>query len=166
MPDYVMNTDGEYGKYITQNLQAPPMNEEFNTMYKKWASRLLWMDTNVVPGAFQMNTSWYTNAPDFRPLFRHEEHVHDFDEMLGFLGSNYEDPYDLGAVIEIGINGELHRLTKSSILFMPAGLKHLPLSILEMTRPVLHFSISMNPIYTSTRTEGKDEGETSLYSYK
>ena len=160
-----MNTDGEYGKFITQTLQAPKMNEEFNTMYKKWAERLLWMDTNVVPGAFQMNISWYNAAPDMRPLFRHEEHVHDFDEMLGFLGSDYTDPNNLGAVIEIGINGELHRLTKSSVIFMPAGMKHLPLSILEMERPVLHFSISLNPVYTSTRTEGKTEGETSLYSY-
>jgi hypothetical protein len=165
MAEYVMDTDGEYGKYITQTLQAPAMNEEFNTKYKLWAERLLWMDSDVVPGAFQMNTSWYNAAPDMRPLFRHEEHVHDFDEMIGFLGSDYTDPNNLGAVIEIGINGELHRLTKSSIIFIPAGLKHLPLTILEMERPVLHFSISLSPFYTSTRTEGKDDGETSLYSY-
>ncbi|NLT14971.1 MAG: hypothetical protein GXY05_11575 [Clostridiales bacterium] len=41
--------------------------------------------------------------------------------MIGFLGSNPDDPYDLGGVIEIGINGELLRLTKISIIFMPGG---------------------------------------------
>lgn len=150
MSDFVMNTDGEYGKYITQTLQAPErvMSGEFAEIYKQWGQRLLWMDANVVPGAFQMNTTWYVNAPDMRPLAGHGEHVHDFDELIGFLGSDYTDPYDLGAVIEIGINGELHRLTKSSIIFMPGGLKHLPLSILELHRPVLHFSISMSPYYT------------------
>ena len=151
--NYVMNTDGEYGKYIVQTLQAPPFSPNFAEIYKQWGNRLLWMDTNVVPGAFQMNMSWYHSAPDMRPLYAHDEHVHDFDEMIGFIGSNAEDPYDLGGEIEIGINGELHRLTKSSIIFMPAGVKHLPLSIIRLERPILHFSISMNPVYNNTQTK-------------
>ena len=148
-----MNTDGEYGKYIVQTLNEPAtMTEEFKVFYKTYAQRLLWMDTNVVPGSFQMNTSWYLNASDVRPLYKHDEHVHTFDEMIGFLGSNPDDPYDLGGVIEIGINGELHRLTRSSIIFMPAGMKHLPLSIIELHRPILHFSISLSPVYGNIPT--------------
>lgn len=156
MADYVMNTDGEFGKYIVQTLQEPAtMGDDFKAFYKTYAQRLLWMDANVVPGAFQMNTSWYLNASDARPLFRHDEHVHTFDEMIGFLGSNPDDPYDLGGVIEIGINGELHRLTKTSIIFMPGGVKHLPLSIIELHRPILHFTISLNPFYGNTSTSGE-----------
>ena len=150
---YVMNTEGEYGKYIVQTLQAPPFSPNFAEIYKQWGQRLLWMDTNVVPGAFQMNMSWYHAAPDMRPLYKHDEHVHDFDEMIGFIGSDPDDPYDLGGEIEIGINGELHRLTKSSIIFMPAGMKHLPLSIIRLERPILHFSISMSPTYSNTETK-------------
>lgn len=78
-------------------------------------------------------------ASECRPLLKHDEHVHEFDEMIGFLGSDPDDPYDLGAEIEIGIGGELHRLTRSSVIFMPGGLRHLPLSIIELHRPVLHF---------------------------
>ncbi len=161
MADYVMNTDGKYGSYIVQTLQAPKFSPGFAEFYATYAKRLIWMDTNVVPGSFQMNTSWYMNASDCRPLLRHEEHVHDFDEMIGFLGSNPDDPYDLGAEIEIGINGELHRLTRSSIIFMPAGVKHLPLSIISLQRPVLHFSISMNPTYGLKRTEEEKRTEPS-----
>ena len=150
---FVMNTGGEYGKYIVQDLQAPPFSPNFAEIYKQWGQRLLWMDTNVVPGAFQMNMSWYRAAPDMRPLYKHDEHVHDFDEMIGFIGSDPDDPYDLGGEIEIGINGELHRLTKSSIIFMPAGMKHLPLSIIRLERPILHFSISMAPTYSNTETK-------------
>ena len=153
MADYVMNTDGQFGGQIVQELtERFTKPSPFNEIYKQWGDRLLYLDGNVVPGAFQMNTTWYINAPDFRPLPAHEEHCHDFDEIVGFLGSNPDDKYDLGGVIEIGINGELHRLTKSSIIFMPAGMKHLPLSIIELHRPILHFSISMNPEYTLTRT--------------
>ena len=90
-------------------------------------------------------------------LYKHDEHSHDFDELIGFIGSNPDDPYDLGGVIEIGINGELHRLTRSSIIFMPAGMKHLPLSILELRRPILHFSVSMNPTYYAKRTMDEEK---------
>ena len=154
--NYVMNDEGEFGKYVVQTLQTPPIPDWFSEIYKQWGRRLLWMDSNVVPGAFQMNLSWYVNAPDMRPLFKHDEHSHDFDELIGFIGSNPDDPYDLGGVIEVGINGELHRLTKSSIIFMPAGMKHLPLSIISLERPILHFSISMNPEY-SYKSEKDDE---------
>ena len=154
MENYVMNTEGKYGGQIVQELAAQFTGDNpFNEVYKKWGSRILYMDAAQVPGAFQMNTTWYVHAPDFRPLPYHEEHVHDFDELVGFLGSDPENKYDLGGVIEIGINGELHRLTKSSIIFMPAGMKHLPLSILELRRPILHFSVSLSPAYSLRLTE-------------
>ncbi len=150
--NYVMNDEGEYGKYVVQTLHAPAVSPEFAEIYKQWGNRLLWIDSKVVPGAFQMNMTWYHSAPDMRPLYKHDEHSHDYAELIGFIGSNPEDPYDLGGVIEVGINGEMHRLTKSSIIFMPPGMKHLPLSIISLDRPILHFSISMNPEYTYTPT--------------
>ena len=151
--NYVMNDEGEYGKYVVQTLHAPAVSPEFAEIYKQWGNRLLWIDSKVVPGAFQMNMTWYHSAPDMRPLYKHDEHSHDYAELIGFIGSNPEDPYDLGGVIEVGINEEMHRLTKSSIIFMPPGMKHLPLSIISLDRPILHFSISMNPEYTYTPTD-------------
>ncbi len=154
---YVMNTEGRCGKYIVQTLQTPPMSPEFQAFYKTYAQRLLWMDENVVPGAFQMNLTWYRSAPEMRPLYKHDEHYHDFDELIGFLGSNPDDPYDLGGEIEVGLDGELHRLTKSSIIFIPGGMKHLPLSIIRLDRPILHFSISMNGVYSNHHTADGQE---------
>jgi len=153
MSKTVMNTEGEYGKYIVQDLKTPGFPPGFAEFYKTYAKRILWMDDGNVPGAFQMNTSWYMNASDVRPLYKHEEHTHDFDEMIGFFGSDPENPYDLGGEIEIGLGGELHRLTKSSIIFVPAGMRHLPLSIIELHCPIFHFSVSMSPEYSCKRTE-------------
>ena len=153
MEPYVMNAEGAYGSYIVQDLRAPQMPLDFTEFYKTYAKRLLWMDANVVPGAFQMNLSWYMAASDMRPLMNHGEHFHDFDELIGFLGSDPQNPYELGGEIEIGIGGELHRLTKSSVIFLPRGLKHLPLSLLRVDRPILHFSISMNPVYAIARDD-------------
>ena len=117
----------------------------FQEMYRKFSRRILWIDDNVVPGAFQMNTAWYYAVPEKDPVF--EEHVHEYDELIGFFGSNPEDPYDLGAEIEVTLDGETHVLTKTSLIFCPAGMKHMPLSIKRVDRPMFHFSVVMGPQY-------------------
>ncbi len=140
------NNQGEYGKYIIQELQDPNLGSpDFQEMYKKFSNRILWIDNNVLEGAFQMNTAWYYAVPPVSPVF--DEHVHDHDELIGFFGSNPEDPYDLGAELEAGINGEMHKITKSSLIFVPGGMKHMPLSINRVDRPVFHFSIVLNSEY-------------------
>ena len=49
------------GKYFVQELQEPANmgTPEFRELYKQFAKRILWMDSNVCEGAFQMNTAWY-----------------------------------------------------------------------------------------------------------
>jgi hypothetical protein len=142
-----MNNEGEYGKYIIQELKEPAHtgSAEFKEMYKKFSNRILWIDNNVIEGATQMNTAWYYAVPEIDPVF--EEHVHDYDEIIGFYGSNPDDKYDLGAELEVGINGEMHKLTRTSLLFIPAGLKHMPLSIKRVDRPIFHFSLVTGPEY-------------------
>ena len=90
-----------------------------------------------------MNCSWYLNPCNHAP----DPHTHDFDEILGFIGSNPEDPYDLGAEIEFWIEDEQFILTRSSMIFMPSGMTHCPLNIRKVDRPVFHFF--------STKTTGK-----------
>ncbi|MDR1027914.1 MAG: hypothetical protein LBL63_00660 [Clostridiales Family XIII bacterium] len=134
-------------KYIIRKLNEPPIiGEDIKEMYTKFAKRILWIDGNEVPGAFQMNTAWWKKAQPRDPLF--PEHVHDYDELIGFFGSDPEDPYDLGAVIEIDLDGETHRIERSSLIFVPGGMRHNPLRLLEVTRPVFHFSVVMSPEYS------------------
>lgn len=141
-----MNTEGKYGKYIVQNLHDPNLGSaEFRKMYKKFSRRILWIDNSVVEGAFQMNTAWYFAVPERDPVF--EEHTHDFDEMIGFFGSDPGKPYDLGAELEVTLDGELHKLTRTSLIFCPAGMKHMPLSIKKVDRPIFHLSIVVGPEY-------------------
>ena len=147
----VMNNEGKYGKYIVQDLKEPGhITDAFRAEYVKFARRILYMDTNVFPGAFQMNTSWYHGLTPKDEL--HGEHTHDFPELLGFYGSDYENPNELYAEIEFDIEGERHLLTKSTMIFMPPDVKHLPLAIVKIERPVFHFSICMNPEYIDKLT--------------
>ena len=134
-------------KLIVQELKDPNMGTpDFQKMYKKFANRILWIDNNVVDGAFQMNTAWYFDVPEKDPVF--DEHVHEYDELIGFYGSNPGDPYDLGAEMEVTIDGDVHKLTRTSMIFLPANIPHMPLRILKVDRPVFHFSIVLNPEYT------------------
>ena len=134
------NTEGSMGKYIVQDLHDPHMGTpEFQEMYRRFSHRILWIDDKVVPGSFQMNTAWYYAVPEKDPVF--EEHQHDDDEIIGFFGSNPDDPYDLGAEILVTLDGEEHLLTRSSLIFCPAGMKHMRLSIKKVDRPVFHFSV-------------------------
>ena len=149
---YDNNNGGEYGRCFVQELKEPADmgTPEFRELYKRFAERILWMDSNVCEGAFQMNTAWYFAVPARDPIFT--EHVHDYDELIGFYGSNPEDSYELGGVIEFSVNGEAHRLTRSTMVWLPAGATHNPMRILEVDRPVFHFSVVMNPMYDGKAT--------------
>ena len=142
----VENNQGEYGKYIVQELHDPGMGSpEFQAMYKKFSKRILWIDGKQVPGSVQMNTAWYYAVPEKDPVF--EEHTHDGAELIGFFGSDPEHPYDLNADLEVTINGEVHHITKTSLIFIPEGLPHMPLRILRVDKPIFHFSVSIEPEY-------------------
>ena len=134
-------------KYIVQELHEPGIiGEDFKKMYSLFATRVLWIDGNEVPGAFQMNTAWYKKAQPRDPLFG--EHTHSYDELIGFFGSDPEDPYNLHAVIELALDGDVHRIDRSSLIFVPGGMKHNPLRLLEVDQPIFHFSVVANEEYS------------------
>ena len=146
------NESGKYASYIVQDaLGAPTMEPGFKAIYDAFAHRVAWIDGNVVPGAFQMNTAWYAKVPERDPIFM--EHVHDdADELIGFIGSDPDNPGDLGGEIEFTIDGEAHLLTKSSIIFAPAGIVHNPMRILRVDRPIFHFSVVTTHLYDGSGT--------------
>lgn len=149
---YENGNGGEYGKYFVQTLQCPSNmgTPEYQELYRKFSHRILWMDGNVVPGAFQMNTAWYYAVPQRDPIF--EEHSHPYCELLGFFGSDPEDPYDLHAEMIFTLGGEEHRLTRSTMIFIPENLPHNPMRILRVDKPMFHFSIVPNSTYDGTNT--------------
>lgn len=137
---FMNSEEGKYSKYVVQELTNPVTGDAaFCEMYKKFSHRILWIDGNNVPGACQMNTAWYYAVPERDPVF--PGHVHDEDELIGFFSCDPDDPYDLHAEIEIAIDGERRLLTKSSLVFIPGGVEHMPMRILKVDKPVFHFSL-------------------------
>jgi len=145
------NKSGEHAKAFVQELQTPPglLTPDFEKIYNNFAQRILWMDGNVVPGAFQMNTAWYHSVPERDPIF--PEHEHPYDEIIGFFSNDPENPYDLGAEIDFAVDGEMHKITKSTLLFVKGGQSHGPMHIKKVDRPVFHFSVVMNTEYAEAK---------------
>lgn len=144
---YENNEGGKYAANFVQTLQYPEgmSTPEFTKIYEMFANRILWMDGNVCPGAFQMNTAWYCAVPERDPIFT--EHSHPYCELIGFFGSNPADPYNLNGEIVFAIDGEEHRLTRSTLIFIPENVPHNPMHINRVDTPIFHFSIVPNPTY-------------------
>jgi len=133
--------NSKYGKYIVRQLKTPAsFSEERKSAYARWAKRILWMDSDVVPGAFQMNCSWYMRVSQERSS-EAITHTHNSDEIIGFFGCNPEDPYDLHGEIEFWLEDEKNIITTSAMIFVPKGMKHCPLILRRVDQPIFHFSV-------------------------
>lgn len=112
--------------------------------------RLLWMDDSKVKGAyFYMECIWLWEGVTTSGTTE-EPHVHDFDEVIGFISTDSDHPHELGAKMEIILGDETHFLTKSCLVHVPAGMKHCPLTFREVDRPVFFFTLA--PISRYGRT--------------
>ena len=158
MADYVMNKEGKYGYLFVQDMSGAPASrgsEEALAMYRRIGARQLWIDSNCVPGAFQMNTCFWTVA-NKELLMRNPDspvvkgHSHPYAEILGFVGTNPDDPLDLGGEVEFWVEDEPHIVTRSTMVFLPPNVHHCPLftlSVRDPGRPIFHFSVVMNEVY-------------------
>ena len=134
---------GENSKYIVTDLTLPEEMQAGAAEYAQWATRILWLDGDVVPDSFQVNCSWY-RKPTVTPA---KAHTHDYDEVLAFFSSLPDDPHNLGAEAEFWIEDEKYTITNSSFVFVPKGIKHAPLRFNRVDRPVFHFTLGHGKMY-------------------
>lgn len=126
-------TESEYGKYIVTRPKAEMLKH--NTSY---TSLSVYVDDEVVPGAYYFMGNWILKPPPGGAP--PEEHRHDFDEYLGFLGTNPDDVFDLGGEIELWLGGEKHIITETCTIFVPAGLPHAPIYFRRVDRPIWYWA--------------------------
>jgi len=126
----------KHAKYIIEDLKFP-MTPEAVARYAKIGKRILWVDEKVVPASnFQMNISWYLHASDTGP----GAHYHDVLEIIGFVGNDPDDPYNLHGEIEMWMEDEKFILKRSCMIYVPAKMIHCPLILRRVGRPIFHFT--------------------------
>ncbi len=84
-------------------------------------------------------------------LFDRIPHTHPFDEFLCFLGGDLKNMFDFDATIELsmGEEGEVCLIEQATIVYIPAGLVHTPLTFKRIAKPVLFHPIALTPDYYS-----------------
>lgn len=75
-------------------------------------------------------------APGQR-IVGHPPHMHKENEIIFLIGNNPDDPYDLGAEVEISLGPEMERhiITRSCCLRIPGGLPHGFYHVNKCSRP-------------------------------
>ena len=98
-------------------------------------------------GGIQHRMKWkFVSKPG---VIMETRHSHEFDEFLVFLSSNPADELDFTAKIELllGEEGEPQVIVTPTIVCIPQGLIHGPLTFKSVGKPVLFSHIYMAPDY-------------------
>lgn len=110
-------------------------------------SRVLHLEDDMASGAFYVDFVWIYEGNGGAPA---PQHNHDWPELIAMAGCDSEHPYDLGGKMTIDIEGEVHEMTKSSLVCIPARVDHCPWKFINITRPTLVFTAGPSAIYTGS----------------
>jgi len=85
--------------------------------------------------------------------------VHEFDQILCFMGGNITDLWDFGAEVELtlgeGKDAEMYLINSPTTVWVPRGLKHGPLFFKKIDKPIMFHNIVFVPQYV--RPERKSQ---------
>ena len=83
--------------------------------------------------------------------------VHDFDQILCFMGGNATDLWDFGAEVELtlgeGKEAEMYLINSPTNVYVPKGLPHGPLYFKKIDKPIMFNNIVFVPRYVRTRNK-------------
>ncbi len=149
-------TESKYGKYFLTEDRMPPMPEAMVKAMEDQAKEgkildrtmLLGIMDSIVPGCpLFVGCEILWGLPGGKPVDIEIPHTHDFDEVIGFGGTNRNYPRDLGGEIEVNIGGEKHTVTKTCLIFVPKGVEHCPITIKRIDTPIFMFEAANDPNY-------------------
>lgn len=114
------------------------------------------IDGDTFEGANEYWVHWAFEKPQNVPGWDewadmvHTPHKHKHPEVVAMLGTDPDNPLELGAEMEayIGPEKEKNIITKSTLSFLPADLPHGPSIVRKVTRPFIFVEINQSPKHT------------------
>ncbi|MCI8594398.1 MAG: hypothetical protein HFF09_03965 [Oscillospiraceae bacterium] len=126
---------GTYANHVVERYE--PVDGSRPEAPPGFLTLLLWLDSQKLKSAPYLETVWFHTTNDTGP----EEHMHDdLDELIGFFGTDPEHPDELGGEVQFFVEGEPVSVRKSCIIYLPRGVRHSPILVPELKRPIIHFS--------------------------
>lgn len=108
----------------------------------------IWMESGDMEGFNAHFSFGFVKQPgSFHPL--HGALIHPFDECLVFEGTDTSNILSLGAEVSVvlGEEQEEHVFTEPSVVLVPKGLVHGPVTVKSLDRTIVHYSIGLGPDY-------------------
>lgn len=132
---YIYEYDGRDGFKFTEGIP-------FNMITR--------IDKDVMPGSDFYMIHWV--LPHDEPFLKvgHPPHIHKDPELLFHIGSDPNNPQDLGAEIELYLGAELekHIITKSCVIYIPPNFVHAPWKPIKTWRPWIFIEVNQGPKHT------------------
>ena len=149
-------SESKYAKYIITEDLMPPQPEAAIQAMEAQAKEgrildrtmLLGIMDSIVPGcSLFAGCEILWGLPGGKPVSIEIPHSHDFDEVIGFGGTNRNYPRELGGEIEFLMGGEKHIITQTCLIFVPKGVLHCPVTFNRIDTPIFMFEAANNPNY-------------------
>ena len=114
------------------------------------------LNGDLIQGSNRYLVNWVSHSP--AELFgvtswdqiSHGPHVHKSAEILMHIGTNPDDPFDLGGEVELFMGPEMekHIITKSTVVYIPPNFIHCPWTIKRVDRPFIMIQVNQEPRHT------------------
>jgi hypothetical protein len=141
--------EGKYGKYVITRpkLTTELAHHDFTDVSGITFPDEVYLDKEILKDAGHwLDIMWVWDIP--KPAGLLGAHVHPFDEIVLFIGSDHTDTGDLGGELEWfmgeGEDAERFLIVSSSLIYVPRGLVHGPMNFLRVDRPILNVAIGVN----------------------
>jgi hypothetical protein len=144
----------KYAKCLVQKPSAFPLELQGKTGVTKdiipgvRTTHLMTADESVQKGFFYVDCTWLWSGGAKEPVG--EPHNHSFSQVIGLIGGTPEDPHDLGGEVTVWLDGHKEVITRSVLIFVPAGVVHGPFLVSRVDRPIFFVDIAMTGKYSRT----------------
>lgn len=138
----------KYDKFIVSGQQPgdPPAS----------GVKIAWVNNEKFKGSHQYHIHWVYEKPrnmkgrsDWSQM-SHGPHEHKQPEIVCHIGTDPDNPMDLGGEVwfYLGKERELHKITQSCLVYLPAGFIHSPWEIHAVRRPFVIMTVMQEEEHT------------------
>jgi len=114
---------------------------------------LLSLDNEVIKGSNFYRISWLDpkNFENYPMKIHLPPHIHKYTELLIHLGTNPDDPFDLGAEVTMVMGNEMekHTFTRTTTVYVPANFLHGWWEVKNVTRPWIFIQINQGLMHSA-----------------
>ena len=145
--------ESKYSKYL---VKIPAYEVGVPEVKGRQSPTMTYMSNDLVPGCnLYLEFGWIWDMPEPNPHIH--EHEHDYDEVVLHIGSDPNNPEDLGGEIEFVVGGEPLVFDKTTALFVPKGVKHGPVTWKKFRRPHIEMAIVLGGGTLLEASPGQDK---------